>query len=253
MNNNKKPKGVWITEAMLSDTGFTLQEKVLICYRQEIAKLKGFTNWNYSDDATAKMFGVSVSMVRNTWTLMRKCDIMPMDDNERALKLKKDKRSSNKDTASSNKDKQSSNKDDISSYKDEQSSYKDVDAPVLRGETESLNIVKHPLNISKQSLIISKQETPPTVSVRSNDKPKSDWFDEEFKHMEKQTETKKYDSEVIIKFAITKLNKECVSVYNNTKQNKNFVYYQQKNSNCWIGLNNTDYNEALELYKQGHQ
>jgi len=110
--------------------------------------------------------------------------------------------------------------------------------------------------IDKKVILETKLDTDKiqqTVSVRSTDKPQSDWFDKQFDDMKKETETINYDTEVIIKFAITKLNKECSSVYNKTQQKSDYVYYKQSNSNCWIGLNSKDYNECLELYKQGHQ
>ena len=85
---------------------------------------------------------------------------------------------------------------------------------------------------------------PPTVSVRSNDKPQSDWFDKQFNDMEKQSKTINYTDKDIIETAI-ELDKECHISYNKNNKKPDFVYYNKETS--WIGISNKDYNELIEV------
>ena len=236
MNNDES--FIKLPLSLLQDTRLTLTRANIIAYRL------GFKEYFASPQSVADLFGVKVNAVHVAFRMGEKYGYLP--PTEKKNRKVKTTIPTNTTTIPTNTTTIPTN---TQKYSYEYT--KEADSPM---KTDLL--LDNDKIIDKKVILETKLDTDKiqqTVSVRSNDKPQSDWFDKQFDDMKKETETINYDTEVIIKFAITKLNKECSSVYNKTQQKSDYVYYKQSNSNCWIGLNSKDYNECLELYKQGHQ
>jgi hypothetical protein len=212
--------------SLLQDTRLPLMRASIIAYRL------GFKEYFASPQSVADLFRVKVNAVHVAFRMGEKYGYLP--PTEKKNRKVKTTIPTNTTTIPTNTQKYSYE------YK------KEADSPV---KTASLldTVLDTVLDNVSNTISETKSDTdkiPPTVSVRSNDKPQSDWFDKQFNDMEKQSKTINYTDKDIIETAI-ELDKECHISYNKNNKKPDFVYYNKETS--WIGISNKDYNELIEV------
>jgi hypothetical protein len=241
MNNDES--FIKLPLSLLQDTRLTLTRANIIAYRL------GFKEYFASPQSVADLFRVTTNTVHTAFRLGEKYGYLPATEkkNRKVKTTNPTITSTNPTITSTNPTITSTNPTITQKYSYDYK--KEADSPMKTDLLLDNDKIIDKI-IDKKVILETKLDTDKiqqTVSVRSNDKPQSDWFDKQFDDMKKETETINYNPKDIIETAI-EVGKESHISYNKNNKKPDFVYYNKETS--WIGISNKDYNELVQVLTQ---